>query len=202
MPVPLATTQTTFPVSPLPTVLISPVLTRNTPTVPTTAPLGAPPTVPVPLDDPTTADTDVPTIPTTTKPKVYVFVGRQDYDVIPPVAPLAADVVTWALAQVGQPYLWGGEGVGGFDCSGLSKMAWLSVGVRLTHQSKVQFNETVRLNVADLEPGDLVFYGDPIHHLGIYIGDGKMVEAPRQGIPVRIAAIKRRDLVGAGRIRY
>jgi peptidoglycan DL-endopeptidase CwlO len=209
VPVPLAsaqiTTQTTFSISPLPTVLITPVLTRNTPTVPTTAPPSSvPPTVPVPIagDASMPADTVVPTIPTTTKPKVYVFVGRQDYDIIPPVSPLAADVVTWALAQVGQPYLWGGEGVGGFDCSGLSKMAWLSVGVRLTHQSAVQFKETVRLNVADLEPGDLVFYGDPIHHLGIYIGDGKMVEAPRQGIPVRISAIKRRDLVGAGRIRY
>ena len=231
-PVPLATTQTTFPISPLPTLLITPVLTRNTPTVPTTpttAPTptttpapGVSPTVPVPLDTDgsappapsspaTPSDTDpptnsavptIPTIPTTTKPKVYAFVGRQDYDVVPPSSPLASDVVTWAIAQVGQPYLWGGEGIGGFDCSGLSKMAWLSVGTRLTHQSRVQFSETSRLNVGDLEPGDLVFYGDPIHHLGIYIGDGKMVEAPRQGIPVRIAAIKRRDLVGAGRVRY
>ena len=81
-------------------------------------------------------------------------------------------------------------------------MAWLSVGARLTHQSKIQFSETVRLNISDLEPGDLVFYGDPTHHLGIYIGDGKMVEAARQGIPVRIVPVKRRDLVGAGRVRY
>jgi peptidoglycan DL-endopeptidase CwlO len=105
------------------------------------------------------------------------------------------------LAQVGQPYLWGGEGVGGFDCSGLSMMAWRTVGGRLTHNSRIQFTQTVRLNLDNLEPGDLVFYGDPIHHLGIYIGDGRMVEAAREGVPIRISSIRRRDLVGAGRVR-
>ena len=202
-PTPQPTTPATLPISPLPTILITPVLTRNTPTTPSpTVPSTAPPASADSGDAPTPTDPGPPGIPTTTKPKVYVFVGRNDYDVVPPVSPRAAEVVAWAMAQVGQPYLWGGEGPGGFDCSGLSKMAWLSVGARLTHQSKTQFSETVRINVSDLEPGDLVFYGDPTHHLGIYIGDGKMVEAARQGIPVRIVPAKRRDLVGAGRVRY
>lgn len=203
-PIPQPTSPPTAPTSPLPTILITPVLTRNTPTTTPSSPVPstAPPVSVDSGDGPTPIDPGLPSFPTTTKPKVYVFVGRNDYDIVPPVSPRAGEVVGWALAQVGQPYLWGGEGPGGFDCSGLSKMAWLSVGARLTHQSKIQFSETARLNVSDLEPGDLVFYGDPTHHLGIYIGDGKMVEAARQGIPVRIVPVKRRDLVGAGRVRY
>ena len=192
-----------------PTVLIRPVLDRTTPTT-TAAPTTTSASTIAPTNDPVfddgadgdTAISPVPTTPTTTRPRVYVFVGRSDADFVPPISPRAAEVVAWAVAQLGQPYLWGGEGDGGFDCSGLSMMAWRSIGVRLSHQSRWQFQETARLNLADLLPGDLVFYGDPIHHLGIYIGDGKMVEAARQGIPVRVSAIKRRDLVGAGRVRY
>ena len=107
-----------------------------------------------------------------------------------------------ALSQVGVPYKWGGASPSeGFDCSGLSLKAWSVVGVNLTHQSQSQWAQTDRVAKADLAPGDLVFFGAPIHHLGIYIGDGKMIEAPRTGAFVRIASINRRDLAGGGRIR-
>jgi peptidoglycan DL-endopeptidase CwlO len=111
--------------------------------------------------------------------------------------------VDFLRAQIGIPYLWGGEGpaTGGFDCSGLSMKAWEAVGVSLTHQSGIQWSQTARVAKADLKPGDLVFFGSPIHHLGVYIGEGKMIEAPREGTLVRIASINRRDLVGGGRIR-
>ena len=121
-----------------------------------------------------------------------------------PVHPQAAEVVAYARSQIGVPYLWGGEGVadGGFDCSGLSLKAWDSIGIKLVHQSQIQWGQTARVAKADLQPGDLVFFGAPIHHLGIYIGDGKMIEAPRTGTTVRIGSINRRDLVGGGRIRW
>ena len=117
----------------------------------------------------------------------------------PPVHPQAALVVETAKSLLGAPYVWGGEGPG-FDCSGLSLVAWRAAGVKLAHQSRTQFAATTRVNLADIAIGDLVFYGEPIHHLGIYIGDGKMIEAPRAGINVRVTSIKRRDLIGIGRV--
>jgi cell wall-associated NlpC family hydrolase len=171
------------------TILIRPILDSMTTfenAVDTTPPTDQPPT---------TAAAQV----TTTTKKIYVF--AEPTSTPPAPHPMAQAAVDWALAQVGQPYLWGGEGVGGFDCSGLSLMAWRSVGVSLAHNSQLQFRATDRVALADAQPGDLVFYGDPIHHLGIYIGNGKMVEAPRTGLHVRVMPIKRRDLVGIGRIR-
>ncbi len=138
--------------------------------------------------------------PPTTVPRLSYIDPTMD-----PPAPhgRSLEVVEFARAQLGLPYLWAGEGLadGGFDCSGLSKKAWEAVGISLTHQSQVQWNQTARVAKADLQPGDLVFFGAPIHHLGIYIGQGKMIEAPREGFFVRTSSINRRDLVGGGRIR-
>lgn len=130
---------------------------------------------------------------------MYVFIEPTEP---PPPPPETADVaVQAALSHLGEPYLWGGEGLGGFDCSGLAMVAWRTAGVALTHSSIAQFGQTARVSRADVMPGDIVFYGEPIHHLGIYIGDGKMVEAAHQGVPVRISSIKRKDLVAIGRVR-
>ena len=131
-------------------------------------------------------------------PKEYVFVPASGP--APAPHPQADAAVAMALSKVGIPYVWGGETDAGYDCSGLSKVAWQAAGVNIFHQSTVQFNQTVRINLADIAPGDLLFFGDPIHHLGIYVGDGKMVEAPKPGMTVRVVSIKRRDLVGIGRI--
>lgn len=165
----------------------------------------APPTTTPPPTAPTTAPTTTPIAtadfaPPTTVPRLTYVEPTAE-----PPAPheRANEVVEFARAQLGVPYLWGGEGPadGGFDCSGLSLKAWEAVGVSLTHQSQIQWKQTARVAKADLAPGDLVFFGAPIHHLGIYIGDGKMIEAPREGKNVRISSINRRDLVGGGRIR-
>lgn len=154
-------------------------------------------------NDGDTSSTDAvskPTVSTTTIPKVYVFV--EPSGPAPAVHPRNAEVVAWLQSNIGAPYVWGGEGATGFDCSGLSMMAWRSVDVQLNHNSRAQFGQTDRVALADLEPGDLLFFGDPIHHLGIYVGGNKMIEAPRTGLLVRTSTFKRRDLVGAGRVRW
>jgi cell wall-associated NlpC family hydrolase len=120
-----------------------------------------------------------------------------------PAAPGGSVAVQVALAQVGKPYVWGATGPGGFDCSGLMLYAWRSAGRQLPRTSRAQYAGTRRVAISQLRPGDLVFFAKPgraIHHVGMYIGGGQMVEASRRGAPVRTRSIFRRDLIGAGRI--
>ncbi len=117
-----------------------------------------------------------------------------------PPAPGGSSAVSAALTQLGKPYIWGASGPGGFDCSGLMLYAWRSAGRSLPHSSRAQYAATTRVSVSQIRVGDLVFYGSPIHHVGMYIGNGKMVEASRRGTPVRTRSIFRRDLVGVGRV--
>lgn len=111
----------------------------------------------------------------------------------------------WALTQLGKPYRWAGAGPHVYDCSGLTMRAWERAGVRLDHWTGTQWTSGPHVAIDELQRGDLVFFGkvkgDPrsIHHVGIYIGDGLMVHAPRTGDVVRVAPIWRRDLFGATR---
>lgn len=111
----------------------------------------------------------------------------------------------WALKQLGKPYVWAADGPAGFDCSGLTMRAWQRAGVSLDHWTGTQWTSGRRVSLKNLRTGDLVFFGksgrDPrsIHHVGIYIGRGMMVHAPRTGDVVRISPIWRHDLVGATR---
>jgi cell wall-associated NlpC family hydrolase len=114
----------------------------------------------------------------------------------------AAIAVETALAQVGKPYRWAGSGPNSFDCSGLTSYAWRAAGVSLPHNSGMQHNATTRVAKSDLQPGDLLFFYSPISHVGMYIGDGKMVEAPYTGKNVRVRSIELGGFVGAGRPRY
>ena len=116
----------------------------------------------------------------------------------PPASGSGAAVAA-AEEQLGKPYAWGGAGPDTFDCSGLTQWAWRAAGVRLSHSAEYQFRETRRVDLTDLRPGDLVFYGEPIHHLGMYVGEDTMIEAPHTGAVVRYRSIWRADLVGAGR---
>ncbi len=117
-----------------------------------------------------------------------------------PAASGGAVAVQVALAQVGKPYVWGADGPGSFDCSGLMLYAWRAAGRSLPHSSRIQYSSTKRVPVSQVKPGDLLFYGSPIHHVGMYIGGGQMVEASRRGRPVRTSSIFRRDMVGVGRL--
>jgi cell wall-associated NlpC family hydrolase len=101
----------------------------------------------------------------------------------------------WALTQLGKPYLWGGAGPDAYDCSGLTMMAWAQAGIQLLHYTGYQWEEGPHVPLDELRRGDLLFYAtdnaDPatIHHVGIYIGDGEMVDAPYTGAFVRIDSI-------------
>jgi peptidoglycan DL-endopeptidase CwlO len=120
--------------------------------------------------------------------------------------PVARAAVRWALAQLGDPYRWGATGPDSFDCSGLTSSAYAAAGVSLPRVSRAQWGAGPHVAVANLLPGDLLFYadnpGDPasIHHVGMYIGNGLMVHAPHTGDVVRVASIWRESYAGATRI--
>lgn len=120
---------------------------------------------------------------------------------IPAPAPnsRAQIAVKAALSQMGKPYQWGAEGPDSYDCSGLTLWAWAHAGVSLPHNSGMQYSATARVSQSDWQPGDLLFFGSPIHHVAMYIGNGKMVEAPYTGSQVRVVSAYRSDYVGAGR---
>ena len=91
-----------------------------------------------------------------------------------------------AQSQLGVPYQWGAESPGvAFDCSGLTEWAWGQAGVQLDHYTGAQYDETTHVSLADIQPGDLLFYGvDASEHVAMYIGGGMMVEAPYTGAVV------------------
>ncbi len=99
----------------------------------------------------------------------------------------AAAAVSYALAQVGDRYVAAASGPDSFDCSGLTMTAWRQAGVSLPHYSYSQYSSTRRIPLSEAQPGDLVFYfGGGVHHVGLYIGNGKMVHAanPSSGVLV------------------
>ena len=99
----------------------------------------------------------------------------------------AARAVQYALSQVGDRYVAAASGPSAFDCSGLTMTAWRQAGVSLPHYSRSQYAVTRRVPLSQAQPGDLVFYfGQGAHHVGLYIGNGKMVHAanPRSGVLV------------------
>lgn len=101
----------------------------------------------------------------------------------------ADKALAFARAQIGKPYVWGASGPGSYDCSGLTQAAWKAAGVTLprTTWDQVKVGTTVSVNSA--QPGDLVFFYDDISHVGIYIGDGMMIHAPKPGAYVREESI-------------
>ncbi|HVV77955.1 MAG TPA: C40 family peptidase [Mycobacteriales bacterium] len=108
-------------------------------------------------------------------------------------SPVAAQAVRVALSQIGTPYIWGGEGAGGFDCSGLVQYAYAKAGLALPRTAQQQYDATPHLAAdSELQPGDLVFFGadtTAIDHVGIALGDGRMVDAPHTGSQVRFDTI-------------
>jgi cell wall-associated NlpC family hydrolase len=109
----------------------------------------------------------------------------------------------FALKQIGDRYVFGAAGPTLWDCSGLTMRAYGTVGVSMPHSAAAQFNYGKKVSLKALRAGDLVFFGRPISHVGIYLGGGRMVHAPRSGSRVKITemmkGLGRKPLVGARR---
>ena len=114
-----------------------------------------------------------------------------------PASGRAAAAVSYAMAQVGDAYVYGATGDSAFDCSGLTMRAWGAAGVGLPHSSSAQYSSGPHISASALQPGDLVFYYSPISHVGMYIGNGMIVHAanPSTGVAGRrslLDAVRRR----------
>lgn len=115
----------------------------------------------------------------------------------PPLAPVTPiphnlryfGVMQAAGSMLGQPYRWGGASPGGFDCSGLVRWSFATGGRDLPHSSRAQRAATTAIPADQAAPGDLVFFGSPVYHVGIYLGSGLMIHSPRSGDVVRIASV-------------
>ncbi|MQW74411.1 hypothetical protein GHK92_00835 [Nocardioides sp. dk4132] len=150
-------------------------------------PVAAPAPDPAPVTPPST-----PTQPSTpsapTQPSAPVPPTPQPAPA-PPVASGAAAAVAFARAQLGEPYRWAAAGPDAWDCSGLTSGAWAAGGKPLPHYSVAQYEQSTPIGAGDLRPGDLVFWGSTsspssIFHVALYVGDGRIVHAPRTGRPV------------------
>ena len=120
---------------------------------------------------------------------------------LPPPSSAAGAAIRFAEEELGKPYMYGGGGPDDFDCSGLTAWAWGHAGHPLPHSSEAQYYDTTHVSVANLEPGDLVFYGMPPHHVGIYVGGGEMINALHSGTNVEYDSIYiESDLIGGGRV--
>jgi cell wall-associated NlpC family hydrolase len=134
--------------------------------------------------------------------RVQNVLAGPDVTASPAPAPTAAagSAVQTALAQLGDAYVAGASGADAFDCSGLTMYAYAAAGVTLPHSSRAQAGVGVPVSRADLQPGDLVFFYNPISHVGIYIGNGQMVHASVPGKPVAVTSVDKGGYVSARRV--
>ncbi|MET8225760.1 NlpC/P60 family protein [Streptomyces sp. NPDC005301] len=107
----------------------------------------------------------------------------------PAYATTADKAIAFARAQVGEPYVWGATGPDSYDCSGLTQAAWKAAGVSLPRTTWDQVDAGTTVPLSDIKPGDLVFFYDDISHVGLYIGNGMMIHAPKPGAYVREESI-------------
>ena len=131
---------------------------------------------------------------------VFKQTGNYPNIAIPTANTIGAQALRFALTKRGDPYVWGAAGPSSFDCSGLVLWAYAQVGISLPHFTGDQWNMGVHVARADLQPGDLVFFYPDIGHVGLYIGNGLMVDAPNFGETVQVEPVMWDVYVGAVRI--
>ncbi len=119
---------------------------------------------------------------------------------IGPASGGAQKAVQTALAQIGDPYVWGAGGPNAFDCSGLTMFAWASAGVGLPHSSRSQYGMGTQISRSEVRAGDLVFFYSPISHVGLAINGTQMVHASTYGVPVKVENIDHAPFAGATRL--
>ena len=112
----------------------------------------------------------------------------------------AQAAIDTAMAQLGDPYVWAAAGPDAFDCSGLTQYAYAAAGITLPHSSSAQSRMGTAVSRADLQPGDLVFFYSPVSHVGMYIGNGKMVHASTFGQPVIVSSVDMTGYASARRL--
>lgn len=111
----------------------------------------------------------------------------------------AATAIAVAKSKLGSPYVWAAEGPGTFDCSGLTLYAWRAAGVSLPHSSRMQMSSGKSVPISQMQPGDLTFYGRPVHHVALYVGGGQVIHAPQSGDVVRYASVDMMPIVAVTR---
>ena len=131
---------------------------------------------------------------------IYTQTGTYPTISIPTANTVGAQALQAAFTRLGDPYVWGAAGPGEFDCSGLVVWAFAQEGISLPHYTGDLWNSGVHVARSDLEPGDLVFFFADISHVGIYVGNGMMIDAPDFGETVRVQPIYWSAFVGAVRI--
>ncbi|MEV5877529.1 C40 family peptidase [Streptomyces sp. NPDC052101] len=107
--------------------------------------------------------------------------------------------VRYAMDQLGKPYEWGAQGPAAYDCSGLTSQAWGHAGTAIPRTSQEQWRRLKRITLADLRPGDLVVYYPEATHVAMYVGDGRVVQAPRPGASVEVSPLASYPVLGAVR---
>jgi cell wall-associated NlpC family hydrolase len=120
----------------------------------------------------------------------------------PPVGEGAGAAIAAARSVLGVRYTWGGADPStGFDCSGLVMWAWAHGGKSLPHSSAAMYSSSQHISMSSIQPGDLVFYGSPIHHVALYIGGGQIIHSPHTGSYVQVASVYYwSDMKGVGRV--
>jgi peptidoglycan DL-endopeptidase CwlO len=131
---------------------------------------------------------------------IFTQTGQYPDITIPTANTVGAQALAAAMTRLGDPYVWGAAGPDEFDCSGLVVWAFAREGITLPHYTGDLWNSGVHIPRADLEPGDLVFFFPDISHVGIYVGDGLMIDAPDFGEVVRVEPVYWAYFVGAVRI--
>ncbi|MCF3125282.1 C40 family peptidase [Streptomyces arenae] len=113
--------------------------------------------------------------------------------------PAGKKAIAFATAQIGKPYVWGAEGPGSYDCSGLTSKAWAAAGKGIPRTSQEQWKQLPRVDIKNMRPGDLIIYHSDASHVGLYVGDGAIVHAPRPGRDVTIAGAGSMQILGVVR---
>jgi cell wall-associated NlpC family hydrolase len=131
---------------------------------------------------------------------IFTQTGQYPKISIPTANTVGAEALQAAITKEGDPYVWGAAGPSAFDCSGLVVWAYAQEGIALPHYTGDLWNSGMHVARSDLEPGDLVFFFPDISHVGIYVGDGLMIDAPDFGVPVHVEPVFWSAYVGAVRI--